>query len=159
SGLAGWTDLRATVADLRRWELGGNIGLIVRNVRPVDFDCEDVPLVAALRGVLDLRYGLYPWRGRSNSPRGMAIFRSDARLTGRLVRAGATGRVEILGLGNQLVGWGEHPSGVLYEWSGLCSPFEAPVEAFPHLPEDELGPLLDAFRAVLEAAGRVVQPV
>jgi hypothetical protein len=160
SGFARWTESHATEQDILRWqESNGNVGLIIRNVRPIDFDCPDAPLVEKLLAVLTARFGLFPWRGRSNSAHGMAFFRSDTVITGKLVLKWDTGRIEIPGIGCQAVIEGTHPSGVEYTWSGLCSLLEAPVEALPHLPEADLYPLLDAFRAVLEAAGHVVEPV
>lgn len=154
-GIIGWETLHASEYDCRLWgEWDCNIGLQIRAIRPVDIDCDNIEIVAGLRRVLELRYGPSPWRGRPNTPRGLALLRAEASPGGKVRLAftdqhGVPGRIEILGYGNQAVIWGTHPTGVDYEWEN-SNPFRVAVDTLPALPEADIPLLLEAFAAALE---------
>ena len=124
AGMAAWETLRASPIEIRRWQAAdGNIGLNCRAVRAVDIDSDNPEVVAAIRRTIMMRLDEAPWRGRQGTPRGALLFRAEKAIGGKVSLGwaepdGRRAKMEILGFGNQIVIWGEHPSGAACGGSG-----------------------------------------
>lgn len=152
-GILKWQTLVATDIELRRWQqMSCNIGLICRRVRAIDIDCENREMVSAARQMIEKRLGKTIWRGRPGTPRGALIYRAEWTIGGKITLPWQDGKIEVLGYGNQIVIWGQHPSGTFYEWQD-GSPFDTQVEELPLLAESEIALLLDSVAALLHEYG------
>lgn len=96
-----------------------NTGILCDGLCPADIDVDDADAVEAIVKVFDEVAGHTPLvRGRSNSPRRLLLYRAPdgSRPRKRVIKLGSLGKVELLGLGQQFVAYGMHPSGVEFEW-------------------------------------------
>ena len=96
-----------------------NTGIICEGLCPADIDVDDADAVEAIVKVFDEVAGHTPLvRGRPNSPRRLLLYRAPdgTRPKKRVIKLGSLGKVELLGLGQQFVAYGMHPSGVEFEW-------------------------------------------
>jgi hypothetical protein len=157
-GLRDWELIKTSEIEIRRWqETDCSIGINCRTARPIDVDSDNEEIVGAIRRVLAMRLGDAPWRGRGGTPRGLALYRAEAAIGGKVILPwvepdGTEARLEILGFGNQFVAWGKHVSGSDYAWHG-GSPFETAVDALPLLAEADIPLILEAVTAALSGLG------
>lgn len=123
TGYPKWQQAQATkelVAQWSRWP-GCNIGLHTRTIIAADIDVDDPAAVAIIRRILVTQLGEPMWRVRDNSARCAALYameHGDMPMVGKRVfalldkpTAKATGKVEWLTKGQQIVIAGVHPSG------------------------------------------------
>ncbi|TXN24103.1 AAA family ATPase [Methylobacterium sp. WL9] len=164
-GYLGWPRHRTTTQDVTRWRAWPNAGLCIRTeVLPaLDIDVEAPGLAAVLDGLVRHRVGRGVLvRTRGSSPRRAFLFRVDGsvwkrRLAFRLPSDDRDHGIDLLGVGQQLVIAGKHPSGTDY---GLEAPGLA-GRKFTDLPCLTLA-ALDALweeilSAVTSAGGQVIQ--
>lgn len=120
-GLSKWTTRDVTSKQLKRWSEDERLGLCLRTGRSgvyaFDIDVEDEFLADAITYVIESRVAL-PRRERANSAKALYMFALDDRTEVKRIINTAGGRVEMLGLGQQFVCAGQHPSGARYEWRG-----------------------------------------
>lgn len=114
-------------------------GILADGLRPIDVDVDDDDAAAAICNVVFERFGPAPMRSRSNSPRCTILYRAAEGAPGKKSVIGAKGKVEALGLGQQFVAYGTHPSGAEIEWSEDLA--ERGRDGLPAITEDAL----DAF--------------
>jgi hypothetical protein len=129
---AGWRDpahpSRTRDALMKVSPITANTGIVTGSVRAIDVDIHDTEpcraALAALLQALDLteafRAGRIPMRWRANSAKCLLAVRArDPGAVKRVVTL-ATGKVEILGDGQQFIAHGQHPSdpsgGVSVQW-------------------------------------------
>jgi Protein of unknown function (DUF3987)/Primase C terminal 2 (PriCT-2) len=116
-----------------------NTGILTGDIYPLDVDIEDASVVAEIVTMAETLFGRTLARCRKNSPRRLLPYRVETPDARKIIIKLSCGKLEFLGRGQQFVGFGTHPSGADYEWSGRG------------LDEIELGelPLIDA--AVIRA--------
>ncbi|UZF92683.1 AAA family ATPase [Bosea sp. NBC_00550] len=106
---------------------GASTGIRCDKLRAVDIDVDDPDRAAEVEALVEKHFGPAPTRFRSNSPRVLSVYRSDRpRLKRTIALPFHTGsKIEILGDGQQFVAFGDHVSGVPYEWR------DVPLDAVP----------------------------
>jgi hypothetical protein len=104
-----------------------NTGLILAGLRAVDIDVDDGVVV---NEILESIKRILPAgalvRGRSGSPRLALVYRSSNPQAKKRSLELPSGKIEILGHGQQLVVDGVHPSGAPLSWLGDRSPANVP---------------------------------
>jgi hypothetical protein len=123
-GFKGWTELAPTVADLKEWQAwGAGVGMQGRKFPAIDIDISDPILADEVSALVRKCLGAGPVRTRKNSPRRLHMFRlaygAEPLCKRRLAfrdKKGVKHAVELLGIGQQYVVDGLHPSGVPYQW-------------------------------------------
>ena len=112
-------------------------GILCDGLRVLDLDVEDAVAVALLRAKATARFGEAPVRYRANSPRVALVYRAAEGQPGKRVLKGKLGKIEVLGLGQQLAAFGMHLSGVDLRWEpeGLNT---VPREALPAVSEAQI---------------------
>lgn len=104
-----------------KWEVQANIGIQTRWLPTFDVDVNVKVLAEAIAKSLISHFGFAPERLRGEARRAL-IYRTKARLSKRRVAfqkigdPDDTGALEMLGVGQQVVIEGTHPSGMEYEW-------------------------------------------
>lgn len=96
-----------------------NTGILCEGLCPADIDVDDADAVEAIVKVFDEVAGHTPLvRGRPNSPRRLLLYRAPdgTKPRKRIINLAPLGKIELLGLGQQFVAYGMHPSGVEFEW-------------------------------------------
>lgn len=102
-----------------------NVGLRAADYPGIDCDVNSVEALRLVEELINVRLAggsLAPVRERGNAPRALFVFRRVGDDPVRKIRVvfeddkGVTHAVEVLGLGQQYVIAGMHPSGVAYEW-------------------------------------------
>lgn len=126
SGHVGWRTRVTQDRDLRQWaKWGGGVGVRNRLFPAIDVDIDDHRIADIACSVLQQLFGHdLPVRRRGTAARFLVLFRLSAgqepmRKVRRTVRCadGKTHAVEFLGLGQQCVVDGVHPSFDRYRWS------------------------------------------
>jgi hypothetical protein len=80
-----------------------NTGILCDGLRPWDVDIDDAALALQCCSLVLARFGEAPQRIRCNSPRRLLLYSAAAGAPRKLTLAGAKGKIEVLGLGNQFV--------------------------------------------------------
>jgi hypothetical protein len=99
-----------------------NVGLRAGKFPGLDIDVATEEARDLVEVLSTLHLGKAPARVRGNAPRALLVFRLDGGESIRKMRlafkdkAGVAHAVEMLGLGQQYVVAGQHPSGTMYEW-------------------------------------------
>ena len=126
-----------------------NTGMICAGLQVVDIDVDDP---GSVDQIIDIVATYLPRgaiiRRRSGSSRLALVYRAQGKPRKRSL-AGAKGKIEILGDGQQLVIFGIHPSGVDLRWVRDCSPATVPIGKLPIVTEEQMGAFLDACGAPL----------
>ena len=119
-GMPGWTEKRATDAEVKRWARDSDLGICLqtRRVRAIDVDITDAQHAQAVVDLVELGLGVLPARGRANSGKVLLLLDMPGEFNKRVIRT-PHGAIEFLANGQQCVVCGTHPSGVRYEWRGL----------------------------------------
>jgi Bifunctional DNA primase/polymerase, N-terminal len=127
-GLAKWQEREISEDEVDHWSEDRRLSMCVRTGRSgvyaIDVDLEDSPLVDAVDAVIHSNTDTDGWRFaeryRLNSNKCLFAFRipEDHTLAKRIIDCGEQGRIEFLGLGQQFVCAGDHPSGARYKWQG-----------------------------------------
>jgi hypothetical protein len=134
--------------DVRRDAL--NTGLLLAGLRCVDCDIDDPQLVLEI--VQLARLHLPPGaliRRRANSPRLAMLYRATEGQPSKRVSKGSKGKVEILGLGQQVVVHGQHPSGAAITWRNGRGPDTVPLDEVPTVSEPQITAFLNACTRLL----------
>jgi hypothetical protein len=95
-----------------------NTGILTGALYPLDIDVEDPAIVAEIVTMTEQLFGRTIVRCRQNSARRLLPYRIETADPRKRIVSLACGKLEFLGLGQQFVGFGRHPSGADYEWSG-----------------------------------------
>lgn len=127
-----------------RWRdpLELNTGILCDGLRPIDVDVEDATIAARIRATAIFMLGEAPMRVRDNSARCLLLYRAAEGEPHKRKLEGAHGKVEILGVGNQFVAYGLHPSGSQLRWLN-DEPRNTLRDSLPAVTEQQI----DAFLA------------
>lgn len=96
-----------------------NTGILCDGLRPIDIDVDDPALVNDIGSLVTEMFGAAPVRFRGDSPRALVLYRAaEGEPRKRQINC-ARGKVEVLGMGNQFVAYGQHrETGAQLQWSG-----------------------------------------
>ena len=130
-----------------------NTGILCDGLRAVDLDIDDPALAATLRELVERLFGSTIIRTRCNRARALILYRATEGAPGKRILAGQLGKVEVLGLGQQFVAYGRHPSGAELLW--LCGgPAERRRDDLPAISESRITAFLDAAAALIKTTPR-----
>ena len=119
-GIAKWTQVRATPAQVALWAEEPDYGICIqtRRVRALDVDVDDAYRASEIRRLVYQYLGFLPARTRANSFRVLLVFEleDDAGLAKRVIKFDDRGLIELLADGQQFVAAGTHVSGGRYVW-------------------------------------------
>jgi hypothetical protein len=127
-------------------DITSNTGILCDGLRVFDLDIDDSEIGAAVKAILVpfLPAGILV-RQRQGSPRIATIVRAEGR-PGKLIVAGARGKVEVLGVGQQVLVHGAHPSGGCWFFDGPA-PWDVPLADVPTISEKVVSEALQAIAA------------
>lgn len=131
-----------------------NSGILADGFRAIDIDIDDLTLAHTVRAIALCRFGETLIRTRRNSPRCLLLYNAAFGAPPKLVRAGALGKVEVLGAGQQFVAFGTHDSGAELEWFPE-SPGEILADSLAAISEADVAAFLDEISPLI---GAVAQP-
>jgi hypothetical protein len=148
---AGWQhgEARKSLLDVEEDSL--NTGLLLGDLRCVDLDIDDPDVLPEV--MREARRHLPQGaliRRRAGSPRLSMFFRAESGQPRKRVIEGPKGKIEILGLGQQAVVHGVHPSGALISWRNGRGPDTVPLDQLPAVSESQISAFLDACAPLVE---------
>jgi RecA-family ATPase len=126
-----------------------NTGILCDGLRAVDFDIDDP---AAANNCLQIALEMFPGaicRWRANSPRKLLLLRATEGEPPKAVLAGAHGKIEVLGRGQQFVAFGGHESGAELRWTD--APGDVRLDELPAASEDDVQTFLARCAPILGA--------
>jgi hypothetical protein len=126
-----------------------NTGILCDGLRAVDFDIDDPAVEGEVERLALALLGAAPIRKRSDSSRCLFLYRAYEGAPSKRTLTGNHCKVEVLGLGQQFVAYGFHPSGALYEWNFDPSPY--PRDCLTALTEPQLTAFLQAIAPIIGA--------
>jgi len=157
----GWqrTAAEATPDQIARWP-DGNTGLLCGALVGVDIDVMAPDLVASIEAAALTILGATPLRRIGKAPKVLLAYRAGEpgpKIETPALRLpdGAMAQVEVMGAGQQVVGFGIHPATLApYTWPGL-SPIDVPLADLPAVTRAQLMTFrVEAERLIREAGGR-----
>lgn len=134
-----------------------NTGLLCDGLRAIDVDVDDVALAADVRCLAALTLGETIVRTRTNTGRCLLVYRAAGGGPRKRALNGLSGKIEVLGRGQQFVAFGMHPSGVPLDWPG-GSPESAPLRNLPSVTEDQITDFLTAAAKIIGAEAKPAAP-
>lgn len=126
-GITDWTRKESSSEDIARWKTDVRLGICIKTgkVYGLDIDEDDTAVADQIEKIFTNRLGPLPCRIRGNSGKRLLAVKVVEQLSKRVIKT-LSGRIELLGTGQQFVAAGTHPSGARYEWrDGL--PAEIPT--------------------------------
>jgi hypothetical protein len=131
-----------------------NTGILCDTLRVMDIDITDVEHNATVVDYLFNTFGPTVVRYRLNSPKVALVYRAMFGCpTKRRVGNSLTGdAVEVLGVGNQFLAFGEHPTGAALLWLDDESPANTSLADLPAVSEDQISGFLSFVEGVLGVA-------
>lgn len=168
--LDAWTDIDITSDAVRGWGYGkrrndSNTGIRCGEVVGLDIDVYDPALADRLRKLALAHFGGEPPIRIGQPPKCLMLYRTAVprtkRVTGKYALPGygdeKGSRVEVLGKGQQLVGFGIHPVTLKpFEWIGP-SPLEIKVSELPLVDNDAVDEFLDMAEQMIINAGGILE--
>lgn len=127
-----------------------NTGILCDGLRAIDIDVDNPTIAHAIRAKCFAMFGETAMRYRANSPRALLVYRAAEGAPSKRVLAGTFGKVEVLGRGQQFVGFGVHPSGADLQWMPEA-PGEIDVGSLRAVTEQEIVAFLEACAPSLGA--------
>jgi Family of unknown function (DUF5906)/Bifunctional DNA primase/polymerase, N-terminal len=129
-----------------------NTGLLLGGMRCVDCDIDDPQVAGQIIGAVQrhLPKGAII-RRRANSSRVAILYRAADGEPGKRVVAGPKGKIEVLGLGQQVVIHGLHPSGATVTWLDGRGPDTVRRRDLPTVSEEQISELFEMCASVLGA--------
>jgi len=149
-----------------------NTGILCDGLRAIDLDLEDAECVEKVISLAESILGAFPTlRYRSNSARCLIPYRAQDGSPHKVSISSSTGKIEILGHGQQFVAFGLHPSrddagvfGVELEWTKTL--YEIPLQDLPAVTEAQLvsflnqaAPLIGSTNVVELRNGEIHKPL
>ena len=119
-----------------------NTGILSDGWRAIDIDVDNPTLAFRCCEIARQMFGEAPTRWRDNSPRRLILVRAAEGEPRKRVIAGTSGKIEVLGYGQQFVAFGMHESGATLQWTPEA-PGEVLASSIPAAGEDGI----DAYLA------------
>jgi hypothetical protein len=127
-----------------------NTGMLTAGFRCIECDVDDQQAAGEIMGKIKqhLPQGAII-RCRSNSPRVAVLYRAADGQPPKRTQAGPKGKIEVLGLGQQFVVHGQHPSGAEITWLDDRGPHNVPCAQVPAVTEPRIADFLSACATIL----------
>jgi hypothetical protein len=94
-----------------------NTGILCDGLRVIDLDIDDAAIAGEVEKLAETMLGSGALvRFRDNSPRRAIVYRAAVGEPGKVTKAGAAGKIEVLGRGQQVQVLGTHYSGLELRW-------------------------------------------
>ncbi|MGD0107540.1 MAG: DUF3987 domain-containing protein [Rhodopila sp.] len=127
-----------------------NTGVLCDGLRAVDLDIDNLTLAHRCRSIAIGMLGEAPVRWRKGSPRSLVVYRAAEGMPRKVSITGRSGKIEVLGFGQQFVAFGRHPEGAELEWfPGALG--EEPLDSLPQVTEEAVAAFLAACAPVIGA--------
>jgi AAA domain/Bifunctional DNA primase/polymerase, N-terminal/Primase C terminal 2 (PriCT-2) len=126
-----------------------NTGILAAGLRCFDVDVDDRHVADLVERRIRQRYPTAIVRRRANSPRVTIVTRAAKDQPGKRSVGGPTSKLEVLGVGQQFVAHGVHPSGDTYEWESGRGPDTVPINHLPAATEEQVNELLNECAPLL----------
>ncbi|CAB4147375.1 DNA primase/polymerase, bifunctional, N-terminal [uncultured Caudovirales phage] len=120
-----------------------NTGILCDGLRAIDIDIDNPTIAHSIRAKCFDMFGETAMRYRTNSPRALLVYRAAEGAPPKRVLTGTFGKVEVLGRGQQFVGFGVHPSGADLQWMPDALG-DISVDQLQAVTEDEITAFLEA---------------
>lgn len=136
-----------------------NVGLRAASFPAIDIDVSSEAARELIEEAVELTFGEAPTRVRAGSPRSLMVFRAagDVPPTKKHLKFtlgdGLTHAIDFLGLGQQYLIAGTHPSGTEYGWREGRELTAWGVDGLPVVTAADLDAFFQHLPAVIEAAG------
>jgi hypothetical protein len=127
-----------------------NTGILCDGLCGVDIDVDDPILAAKIEAELVKRFGETLVRYRDNSGRRLMLYCAAEGTPRKRAVASVLGKVEVLGLGQQLHSHGTHPSGAFLRWRPEA-PENVPRDTLPTVTEEQIDDFLAAVALMIGA--------
>ena len=127
-----------------------NTGILCDGLRAIDVDVDNLTMAASIRSMAMERFGEAPLRYRDGSGRCLVLYRAANGAPPKRWIKGTFGKVEVLGLGQQFVAFGIHPTGAELRWMPE-GPGDVSVDHLPAITEDQITAFLDEAAPVIAA--------
>ncbi len=126
-----------------------NTGILCDGLRAIDIDVDDPDRAGRVKALAIQMLGDAPMRYRANSPRVLLVYRAASGEPLKTTLSGKAGMIEVLGKGQQFVGYGTHPSGAVLEWQGGL--VHNPLDTLPAITETAVAAFLAAAAPMIGA--------
>lgn len=141
-----------------------NVGLRTADFPALDIDVQSDSVRRMIEERADIVFGTTAVRERAGSTRALWLFRRAGDEPIRKMKLafqmeGQEHSVEFLGLGQQCVIFGTHPSGRPYEWREGCSLMHLTADSLVPVTATEMRAFFDVIAEVIREAGGVIGTV
>jgi AAA domain-containing protein/primase-like protein/bifunctional DNA primase/polymerase-like protein len=127
-----------------------NTGVLCDGLRAVDIDIDNLTLAHRCREIALAMLGHAPFRIRRNSARCLIVYRAVEGMPRKASIVGSSGKIEVLGHGQQFVAFGRHPEGAELEWQPEALGDELST-SLPAVSEDQIAAYLTACGPIIGA--------
>ncbi|HYE70099.1 MAG TPA: AAA family ATPase [Aquabacterium sp.] len=127
-----------------------NTGILCAGLRAIDIDIDNPTIAHAVKSRALARFGEAPLRYRDNEPRVLLLYRAAEGEPEKEVIAGDFGKVEVLGKGQQFVGYGTHRTGAALRWMP-DGPTAWALDALPAITEEQVHEFLAEVAHIIGA--------
>jgi hypothetical protein len=124
-------------------------GILCDGLRAVDIDIDEAQLAQQVENLAYAILGTCPARRRADSSRVLLLYRAASGEPCKRTIEGTRGSVEVLGHGQQFVGFGTHEQGQPYTWAVSPAPYS--VNALTAITEEALTAFLAAVGVLIGA--------
>jgi hypothetical protein len=164
--IKGWPNLKMQEAQvdgyIRKYDDHTNTGIICGTIVAIDIDVPDPATAEKLIAhLMDAPAAMQAPCRTGKAPKCLFLFRaavpSTKRSTGRYAINDQECLVEVLGVGQQFVAYGEHPdTGASYTWQN-GEPLTVPLATLPEIAAADIDAFLTDAEAILAAAGSPIK--
>ena len=152
----------ATLTEISLWSTKypnwTNTGLLCGKIVAIDIDVNDVELADAIEALARKQLGQNGLCRVGQNPKRMLVYRTREPFSKKVtdeftLPSGAKAQVEVLGEGQQFVGFGRHPqAGTVYTWIGH-SPLDTPLDQLPEVEQSSVVEFLEGASQCLSKGG------
>ncbi len=158
----------ATEAEIRAWAKDHpdwtNTGILTGDIVGIDIDITDAPMATRIEALAGEMLGQTPLRRVGRAPKSLLVYRASMPFKKLATEEhffadGSKAQVEVLGQGQQFVGFGIHPAtDQEYQWTD-GSPLDIPSKALPSVTSEQVDAFLQAAAKCLSDAGAIARSV
>jgi hypothetical protein len=134
-----------------------NTGILCDGLRAIDIDVDNPTLAHRCRSIAISMFGEAPVRTRRNSSRCLILYRAAEGMPRKASVTGSSGKVEVLGQGQQFVAFGRHHEGAVLEWTE--APGQELLDSVPAVAEDAIAAYLAACAPIIGAKAKAINGV
>lgn len=124
-------------------------GVLCDGVRAIDIDIADPVLADRIEAAIFELIGIGPVRSRSGTGKRLVVYRAAAGDPAKRWIGSVGSKIEVLGRGQQFVGYGVHPEGMAYEWRDGADLVVTPLANLGEVTEAEITAVLNECAAIM----------